>query len=134
MLEAAWGLLALGAALALSRLAMLWTTGYEWIGKWLLGGAIFCGVCSAYCFYKAARNRAMEKPKDETIGLDVNSPMEIDSSGGGTGADIDVTAQPGQGATGVRVSGAAPGGMLKVIQRGVGTGLKVVLRIGDKPK
>lgn len=55
---------------------------------------------------------------------------EIVNSGGGTGANIDVTGAPGQSVTGLRVQQTGPGTGLKVIQSGPGTGLSVKTTIG----
>jgi hypothetical protein len=57
-----WGLSGLCVTLLLARLSMIWTTGHEWIGPWLLVGAAVCFVGSvcllvAPCFVAFGKAR-----------------------------------------------------------------------------
>jgi hypothetical protein len=57
----------------------------------------------------------------------------IGGAGANPAADINVTAGPGQSATGLHVIQTGPGTGLRVIQNGPGTGLRVGVTVG-KPK
>ena len=116
----------------------------KWLGTAAIALTIGLAVWplpSHYSPSSLVQKIAMDDRQDRgtAVGLDTHvtssgtpaTGVEINHTGSGVGADVNVSVPPGTSAVGVRSVVSGPGTGLRVIQNGPGTGLSVNVRVGN---